>query len=56
MTFDTYKLYVHHMDVKTAFLNGDLKEKDYMEQLGILYFLEMRKKIYKLVKSLQGLK
>jgi hypothetical protein len=32
------------MDVKTAFLNRDLKAKYYMEQLGILYFLEMRKK------------
>ena len=27
-----YKLYVHQMDVKTTFLNGDLKEKVYMKQ------------------------
>jgi len=27
-----YKLYAHQMDVKTAFLNGDLKEKMYMKQ------------------------
>jgi len=27
-----YKLYVHQMDVKMTFLNGDLKEEVYMEQ------------------------
>ena len=27
-----YHLYVHQMDVKTAFLNGDLDEEIYTEQ------------------------
>ena len=28
----TYKLYIHQMDVKTTFLNGDLDEEIYMDQ------------------------
>ena len=33
------------MDVKTTFLNGDLDEEVYMEQLEGLYFLEMKRKL-----------
>ena len=39
-----YKLIIHQMDVKTTFLNGDLDEEVYMEQLEGLYFLEMKRK------------
>jgi hypothetical protein len=28
----SYGLLVHHMDVKTAFLNGDMEEEIYMDQ------------------------
>jgi hypothetical protein len=51
-----YKLYVHQMDVKTAFLNGDLKEEVYMEQLEGFIFPGNEEKVCKLVKSLYGLK
>jgi len=51
-----YKLYVHQMDVKTAFLNGDLKEKVYMEQPEGFILPGNEEKVCKLVKSLYGLK
>ena len=44
------------MDVKTTFLNGDLEEKIYMEQPKGFIVLGQEKKVYKLVKSLYGLK
>ena len=44
------------MDVKTAFLNGDLEEKIYMEQLEGFIVSGQEKKVCKLVKSLYGLK
>uniref|UniRef100_A0A2N9HAW2 Uncharacterized protein n=1 Tax=Fagus sylvatica TaxID=28930 RepID=A0A2N9HAW2_FAGSY len=51
-----YKLVVHQMDVKTAFLNGDLDEEVYMDQPEGFVLLGNEKKVCKLVKSLYGLK
>lgn len=47
---------VHQMDVKTAFLNGDLEEEIYMEQPEGYIAPGQGKKVCKLVKSLYGLK
>ena len=47
---------VHHLDVKSAFLNGDLTEEVYVEQpLGYEKKGE-EEKVYKLKKALYGLK
>ena len=51
-----HHLYVHQMDVKTAFLNGNLNEEVYMEQLEGFVLKENENKVCKLVKSLYGLK
>ena len=51
-----YKLIVHQRDVKTAFLNGDLNEEVYVEQLEGFVLPRNEKKVCKLVKSLYGLK
>lgn len=51
-----HKLQVHHMDVKTAFLNGDLKEDIYMELPCGLDNESNKGLICKLNKSLYGLK
>ncbi|RVW99085.1 Retrovirus-related Pol polyprotein from transposon TNT 1-94 [Vitis vinifera] len=51
-----FDLELHQMDVKTAFLNGDLDEEVYMEQpIG---FVEVGKEdlVCKLNKSIYGLK
>lgn len=50
------KLYVHQMDVKTAFLNGDLEEEVYMDQPEGFVLPGNEKKVCRLVKSLYGLK
>ena len=47
---------VHHMDVKSAFLNGDLKEKVYVEQPLSYEKKDEEEKVYKLKKAHYGLK
>jgi hypothetical protein len=44
------------MDVKTAFLNGELKEKIYMDQPDGFIANGQDGKVCKLLKSLYGLK
>ena len=51
-----HNLVIHQMDVKTAFLNGDLEEEIYMEQPEGFVLPGQEKKVCKLVKSLYGLK
>ena len=52
-----FNLEIHQMDVKIAFLNGDLEEEIYMNQLRGFLELAKEKKVCKLVKSLlYGLK
>jgi hypothetical protein len=51
-----FNLVVHQMDVKTAFLNGDLEEEIYMEQPEGFVVHGQETKVCKLEKSLYGLK
>lgn len=44
------------MDVKFAFLNGILEEEVYIEQHKVFVDLEKKNMVYKLHKSLYGLK
>jgi hypothetical protein len=52
----SYGLLVHQMDVKTAFLNGELEEEIYMDQSDGFAVKGQEGMIYKLLKSLYGLK
>ena len=49
-------LIVHQMDVKTAFLHGDLEEEIYMDQPEGFIASGNERKVCKLVKSIYGLK
>ena len=51
-----YNLYIHQMDVKTAFLKGDLDEEIYMSQPEGCVVSGAEHKVCKLVKSLYSLK
>ena len=51
-----HNLEIHQMDVKTAFLNGDLDEEIYMEKPEGFIVPGQEKKVCRLVKSLYGLK
>jgi hypothetical protein len=46
---------VHHMDVKSAFLNGDLKEEVYVRQLARFIIAGQEGKVLRLRKALYGL-
>ena len=51
-----YQFYIHQMDVKTAFLNGELTEDIYMDQPDGFVDPKYPKMVCKLKKTLYGLK
>ena len=46
---------VHHMDMKSAFLNGDLKEEVYVRQPPSYAITREEGKVHRLHKALYGL-
>jgi hypothetical protein len=52
----SHGLLIHHINVKTSFLNGELEEKIYMMQPDGFVVKGQEDKVCKLVKSLYGLK
>jgi hypothetical protein len=48
--------HVHHMDIKSAFLNSDLKEDVYMHQSSRFAIPGMEGKVLHLRKALYGLR
>jgi Reverse transcriptase (RNA-dependent DNA polymerase) len=51
-----FDLELHQMDVKTAFLNGDIGECIYMSQPPNYESDDSKQMVYKLKKSIYGLK
>ncbi|KAL9250771.1 Retrovirus-related Pol polyprotein from transposon TNT 1-94-like protein [Drosera capensis] len=51
-----FDLELHQMDVKTAFLNGDIEETIYMQQQKNFVSGDPKKMVWKLKKSIYGLK
>ena len=51
-----FKLHVHQMDVKSAFLNGYLEEEIFVEQPQGFVVQGQEEKVYRLKKALYGLK
>jgi hypothetical protein len=47
---------VHHMDIKSAFLNGDLREEVYVSQPPGFIVKGQEQNVYKLHKALYGLR
>lgn len=47
---------VHHLDIKSAFLNGDLVEEVYVEQSPGFSIRGKERKVYRLHKALYGLR
>ena len=52
----SHGLLVHQIDVKTAFLNGELNEEIYMQQQNGFVIDGQERKVCRLLKSLYGLK